>query len=199
MSDAAVSPAVNEDQAALATPFVKCLVRMIRAQESYCLWQGKSDATLLADFIITRKAPSDPWHGLPRSGRAVEARYVLHRRRACDCRASPPGDIANRGDETVRTSGRAFHGRATRPSVQTSMGSASRRSGRSRRPVRNWSTIRLQPSKPSPTWHGREETDFEEGFMSKLDEMGKKVRSFSCARQLPRCNCDLAEDLPEMD
>ncbi|WP_352562232.1 CCE_0567 family metalloprotein [Mesorhizobium caraganae] len=56
------------------------------------------------------------------------------------------------------------------------MGSASRRSGRSRRPVRNWSTIRLQPSKPSPTWHGREETDFEERFMSKLDEMGKKVR-----------------------
>ncbi|MER9489855.1 DUF269 domain-containing protein [Mesorhizobium sp. M0563] len=55
MSDAAVSPAVNEDEAALATPFVKCLVRLIRAQESYCLWEGKSDATLLADFIVTRK------------------------------------------------------------------------------------------------------------------------------------------------
>lgn len=55
MSDAAVSPAVNADEAALATPFLKCLVRLIRAQESYCLWEGKSDATLLADFIVTRK------------------------------------------------------------------------------------------------------------------------------------------------
>ncbi|WP_352607303.1 hypothetical protein [Mesorhizobium sp. M0047] len=74
-------PQSAEDEAALATPFVKCLVRMIRAQESYCSWEGKSDATLLADFIVIRKAPSDPWHGLPRSGRAVEARFVLHRRR----------------------------------------------------------------------------------------------------------------------
>ncbi|MER9600308.1 NifX-associated nitrogen fixation protein [Mesorhizobium sp. M0244] len=55
MSDAAVSPAVNEDEAALFTPFVKCLVRLIRAQESYGSWEGKSDAELLGDFIITRK------------------------------------------------------------------------------------------------------------------------------------------------
>lgn len=34
MSDTAVSPAVNEDEAALATPFVKCLVRLIRAQDA---------------------------------------------------------------------------------------------------------------------------------------------------------------------
>ncbi|KUM28390.1 hypothetical protein AU467_34755 [Mesorhizobium loti] len=55
MSDAAVSAAVSEDEAALGTPFVKCLVRLIRAQEFYCLWEGKSDAALLADFIVTRK------------------------------------------------------------------------------------------------------------------------------------------------
>ncbi|MFB9985509.1 hypothetical protein ACFSQQ_00230 [Mesorhizobium kowhaii] len=54
MSDAAVRPAVNEDEAALATPFVRCPVRRIRAQECYGSW-GKSDATLLADFIVTRK------------------------------------------------------------------------------------------------------------------------------------------------
>lgn len=30
------------------------------------------------------------------------------------------------------------------------------------RPVRNWSTMRLQSSKPIPRWHGREETEFEE-------------------------------------
>ncbi|MER9232923.1 DUF269 domain-containing protein [Mesorhizobium sp. M0622] len=52
MPEAAVSPALNEDEAALATPIVKCLVRLIRAQESYGSWEGKSDATL-ADFIVT--------------------------------------------------------------------------------------------------------------------------------------------------
>ncbi|MES0173920.1 NifX-associated nitrogen fixation protein [Mesorhizobium sp. M0006] len=55
MSDAAVSPAVNEDDAALATPFVKCLVPLIRAQDSCGSWESKSDAELLADFIVTRK------------------------------------------------------------------------------------------------------------------------------------------------
>ncbi|MER8537110.1 DUF269 domain-containing protein [Mesorhizobium sp. M1005] len=55
MSDAAVSPAVNEDEAALAVPFVRCLVRLIRAQDASGSREGKSDAELLGDFIITRK------------------------------------------------------------------------------------------------------------------------------------------------
>ncbi|ESZ23751.1 DUF269 domain-containing protein [Mesorhizobium sp. L2C067A000] len=55
MSDTAISPAVNENEAALATPFVRCLVRLMRAQDSYGSWEGKSDAELLADFIVTRK------------------------------------------------------------------------------------------------------------------------------------------------
>ncbi|WP_032927909.1 NifX-associated nitrogen fixation protein [Mesorhizobium sp. LNHC221B00] len=55
MYDAAVSRAINEDEAALAMPFVRRLVRLIRAQESYGSWEGKSDAELLADFIVTRK------------------------------------------------------------------------------------------------------------------------------------------------
>ncbi|WP_192385098.1 NifX-associated nitrogen fixation protein [Mesorhizobium silamurunense] len=55
MSDAAASAAVTEDEAALATPFVKCLVRLIRAQDSYGSWEGKADAELLADFIITKQ------------------------------------------------------------------------------------------------------------------------------------------------
>ncbi|MER8759060.1 NifX-associated nitrogen fixation protein [Mesorhizobium sp. M0976] len=55
MSDAAVSPAVAEDEAALATPFVKCLVRLVRAHDSHGSWEGKSDAELLGDFIITRE------------------------------------------------------------------------------------------------------------------------------------------------
>ncbi|ANT54616.1 MULTISPECIES: NifX-associated nitrogen fixation protein [Mesorhizobium] len=53
--DAAVSLAVAEDEAALATPFVKCLVRLIRAQDSYGSWEGKPDAELLGDFIVTKQ------------------------------------------------------------------------------------------------------------------------------------------------
>ncbi|MER8783305.1 DUF269 domain-containing protein [Mesorhizobium sp. M1006] len=55
MSIAAVSPAVNEDEAALAMPFVRCLVRLIRAQDASGSLEGKSDTELLGDFIITRK------------------------------------------------------------------------------------------------------------------------------------------------
>ncbi|MGC5844682.1 DUF269 domain-containing protein [Mesorhizobium abyssinicae] len=55
LPEAAICAAINEDEAALATPFVKCLARLIRAEESYCLWEGKSDAALLAGFIVTRK------------------------------------------------------------------------------------------------------------------------------------------------
>ncbi|MER9132129.1 NifX-associated nitrogen fixation protein [Mesorhizobium sp. M0768] len=55
MSDAVVSPAVAEDEAALATPFAKCLVRLVRAHDSHGSWEGKSDAELLGDFIITRE------------------------------------------------------------------------------------------------------------------------------------------------
>ncbi|MER9266105.1 NifX-associated nitrogen fixation protein [Mesorhizobium sp. M0410] len=55
MSDAVVSSAVAEDEAALATPFVKCLVRLVRAHDSNGSWEGKSDAELLGDFIITRE------------------------------------------------------------------------------------------------------------------------------------------------
>ncbi|MER9419472.1 NifX-associated nitrogen fixation protein [Mesorhizobium sp. M0306] len=55
MSDAVVSPAVAEHEAALATPFVKCLVRLVRAHDSHGSWEGKSDAELLGDFIVTRE------------------------------------------------------------------------------------------------------------------------------------------------
>ncbi|WP_394893800.1 NifX-associated nitrogen fixation protein [Mesorhizobium sp. AaZ16] len=55
MFDATVISAVSENEAAFATPFVKCLLRLIRAQDSYGLWEGKTDAELLADFIITKE------------------------------------------------------------------------------------------------------------------------------------------------
>lgn len=52
MSHAALGPAVNKDGEALARPFVKCLLRLIRAQDSHGSCQRKSDTGLLADFII---------------------------------------------------------------------------------------------------------------------------------------------------
>ncbi|KAA3448385.1 NifX-associated nitrogen fixation protein [Mesorhizobium sp. SARCC-RB16n] len=54
MADAVI-PAVKEDQAALATSFVKCLVRLLRAQDSYGSWEGKPAPELLADFIVTKE------------------------------------------------------------------------------------------------------------------------------------------------
>ncbi|RAZ83004.1 NifX-associated nitrogen fixation protein [Mesorhizobium hawassense] len=55
MLDTVVNPDVAEDEAALATPFVKCLLRLIRAQDSCGSWEGKSDAQLLGDFIVTKE------------------------------------------------------------------------------------------------------------------------------------------------
>ncbi|RAZ71733.1 DUF269 domain-containing protein [Mesorhizobium atlanticum] len=61
-----ISPTVDEDELALAAPFVKCLVRLIRAQEPCHLWEDKSDAMLLADFIVTtQKRRAIPGEGYP--------------------------------------------------------------------------------------------------------------------------------------
>ncbi|PJR10738.1 NifX-associated nitrogen fixation protein [Sinorhizobium meliloti] len=55
MSATAGKPAGNENEAALATPFVKCLTRLIRAHDAYGWQDGASDAELLANFIITEE------------------------------------------------------------------------------------------------------------------------------------------------
>ncbi len=46
---------VAADEAALATPFLKSLVRLMRAQDTYDAWEGRSDADILKDFIVTRE------------------------------------------------------------------------------------------------------------------------------------------------
>lgn len=55
MADAAVGTVIDEDEAALDRPFVKCLLRLIRAQDFEGSWQGRADAELLADFIVTKE------------------------------------------------------------------------------------------------------------------------------------------------
>ncbi len=56
MSDAAVAVKPETDADALATPFLKALVRLMRAEDSYGTWEGKSDAVLLKDFIVSKEA-----------------------------------------------------------------------------------------------------------------------------------------------
>jgi probable nitrogen fixation protein len=46
------SPAVPDD-AALQDTFVRELVKQLRAQDTHGTWEGKSDAQLLAPFILT--------------------------------------------------------------------------------------------------------------------------------------------------
>ncbi|MDQ0564339.1 putative nitrogen fixation protein [Rhizobium mesoamericanum] len=54
LTDFVNGPAVNEERA-LANPFLRCLTRLIRAQDSHGAWESKSDAGLLADFILTKE------------------------------------------------------------------------------------------------------------------------------------------------
>ena len=37
------------------SPFLKQLVQLIRAEDSFGNWEGKSDAELLADFVVTKE------------------------------------------------------------------------------------------------------------------------------------------------
>jgi probable nitrogen fixation protein len=37
------------------SPFLKQLIAVIRAEDSYGTWDGKSDAQLLADFVVTKE------------------------------------------------------------------------------------------------------------------------------------------------
>ncbi|WP_026622880.1 putative nitrogen fixation protein (plasmid) [Ensifer sp. WSM1721] len=54
-SDTPVTRAIDPDDTALETPFLKCLMRLIRAHDAYGMWEVKSDAALLADFIVTKE------------------------------------------------------------------------------------------------------------------------------------------------
>lgn len=48
-TDAAAAPAGIDHR------FVRTLVRLVRAEDSFGNWEGKSDAEVLADFIVTRE------------------------------------------------------------------------------------------------------------------------------------------------
>lgn len=55
MAEAAVIDLSPEDDTAFKTsPFLGELVKQVRAQDTYGAWEGKSDATVLRDFIVTK-------------------------------------------------------------------------------------------------------------------------------------------------
>lgn len=45
----------DEDAAALATPFMRALVRQLRAHDTTGVWERKSDVELLAPYVVTRE------------------------------------------------------------------------------------------------------------------------------------------------
>jgi probable nitrogen fixation protein len=53
-----LTPAASEDAPALiaASPFLAELVKQLRAQDSYGHWEGKSDAEILAPYVVDAKS-----------------------------------------------------------------------------------------------------------------------------------------------
>ena len=113
MTDAVAEKAIPTDDELLQDPFVRELVKQIRAQDTHGTWEGKSDAKLLAPYIITpeqrREMPimGDPdpetlwrldlFHNAV--GLAIE--------RATGCMVSPMTKMSHEGfGRTVLTAGR---------------------------------------------------------------------------------------------
>src|SRR5208282_2106207 len=46
---------IEDKPADLTAPFVKTLVRVVRAEDTFGVWERKSDAQILADFIVTKE------------------------------------------------------------------------------------------------------------------------------------------------
>ena len=53
MSEATAVEAVADESALLQDPFIRELIKQIRAQDTHGTWEGKSDAKLLEPYILT--------------------------------------------------------------------------------------------------------------------------------------------------
>ena len=51
----AATPAADDAALIAASPFLRELLKVMRAQDSYGSWDGKSDAEVLAPFVVTRE------------------------------------------------------------------------------------------------------------------------------------------------
>jgi probable nitrogen fixation protein len=46
---------IEDKPAGLTAPFVRTLVSVVRAEDTFGVWESKSDAAILADFIVTKE------------------------------------------------------------------------------------------------------------------------------------------------
>jgi len=53
MADATAALDAPTDDELMATPFVRELIKMLRAQDTHGTWEGKSDLKLLSPYILT--------------------------------------------------------------------------------------------------------------------------------------------------
>jgi len=110
---AAAAPAVRTDAELLQDPFVRELIKQIRAQDTHGTWEGKSDAKLLEPYVLSaEQRRAMPMLGDPDPdtlwrldlyhnaiGLAIE--------RATGCMVSPMTKMSHEGfGRTVLTTGR---------------------------------------------------------------------------------------------
>ncbi len=55
MTAAADVKTPEAEQGSIASPFVATLVRLVRAQDAYGVWEGTSDVELLQPYIVTKE------------------------------------------------------------------------------------------------------------------------------------------------
>ncbi len=113
MSAGVAAPEAGSDEALLQDPFIRELIKQLRAQDTHGTWEGKSDAKLLEPFIVTaeqRRAmpimgdpdPDTLWR-LDLFHKAVG----LAIERATGCMGAPMTKMSHEGfGRTVLTTGR---------------------------------------------------------------------------------------------
>lgn len=109
----AAAPEAGTDEALLQDPFVRELVKQLRAQDTHGTWEGKSDAKLLEPFILT----AEQRRALPLMGdpdpETLWRLDLFHNavglaiERATKCMVSPLTKMSHEGfGRTVLTTGR---------------------------------------------------------------------------------------------
>ena len=112
MTEAVAAPESAETEW-LATPFVRELIKQIRAQDPHGAWDGKSDLTLLAPYILTPERRREiPLLGDP-DPETLWRLDLFHNavglviERATKCMVSPMTKMSHEGfGRTVLTAGR---------------------------------------------------------------------------------------------
>ena len=114
MSDATtVEAPANDEAALLQDPFIRELVKQLRAQDTHGTWEGKSDAKLLEPYILT----AEQRRALPMMGdpdpETLWRLELFHNaiglaiERATRCMVSPMTRMSHEGfGRTVLTAGR---------------------------------------------------------------------------------------------